>query len=1586
MKLRSTFDGLKPLFHSFSSLISLIALCTLCVPVARAGSWYVNDNDPSGDTYTTAFGSSTNSGTSASPFAAISQAVTTASAGDTVYVDAGNYTLTSSVIIDKSLVVLGANATTNPNLSSWLANPSRNTESVVTFNGNVFVVKANDVTVAGFKITGCGQGGSGISGASTGYPFRNCTIRNNIISNNPNSFPVRFSGGVTGTSYAVGLVIRDNRFENNNRGGSGNLLNISTVTLRRCENGTVAGNYIDRSRKFAVELDGIGTWVVADNRISNSDSTAVQIQTTFSATQSVTVSGNILTGYRPCVKALKTSAVTLSLNVLDNAMSIDVSSMNENVGIVDVVNVRNLSANTSNLISGNVLELLRSGTLDTLRFSASGIRLSGDVGKVGISSNDILGNGHNVFSGITGPAMTGIHMVSDIASTVTGLFTGNLTARNNRIHGFRDCVSLFDENTLSAAPIHPGAVVTCTENSLIPGNGGMAFLLANGGASVAGTCNWFGTGAYQSIQQLLTGPVLFTPWLISGSDTSVSIGFQPSASCSGTPVTVSHTAHDALCFGTASGEAMVNPSGGSLPYSYLWSDGNTLQHRTDLLAGTYTVLVTDDNGSTVSDTISIEEPDPLESADTVTACDHYLWWADGITYDRSGTYSAVVPGLNGCDSTLTLILTIDPLPRADAGADGHICFPGAPAQLNGTVSSTNGLGEWLGGSGTFVPDRFSLTATYEPAASEVGGNVTLTLQTAEINSTCPDATDQVVFSVVGTLVDAGPGGSVCISGAYQTDGFIDGLVTTGYWTTNGSGSFSPSAFDLNAEYHPGPADPPTVTLTLHSDPLNGCYSVTDDVLLTIDEESTADAGSDQTVCAGSTISLNGSISGSSTTGTWSTTGSGTFADPTSGVTTYVPSPADISAGGVALTLTPDISNACIPVPSTAHITIIPVSTVLTLDTACFSYFWLADGQTYTASGTYTYVHDCITETLELEIFDPAGYSADVDRTDVTCFGRQDGSISFSNGSGGSGYYEYSVAYQGATWQSSPVFTGLSAGDYVLRIRDARFPGCDKILDTLTITAPNILSVSVTVAPSDTVCQGSFIELCAETSRSTGELSYFWSDESIGPCISIGYPGTWTYDVQVADINGCTAVSAPVSVTVLPNVTSSVSITANPSGPVGSNTVVTFTAVPVNGGIAPTYRWLRNGTIVGSNSPVYTDSLWTDTTAVRCEMTSSIVCALPQPAASNVIYVPAYPADVRYIVSDVTANKVYYYSGAFNLIRSAPLAAPTANGSANAEDICVAGNRIYILDGNSKRVYASNGPGATLSVSRSLRNTSGQGLSQLTGIYVLGKDLMVVDKNAKAIYRYDLADAFTGTSVYPALEKFNLASLNINAEAFTYDLKTSAFYVLDNSIPKTIFKYPAVIASSGITATGPSMKSRPLQSTSGATVVTVTGLVADGPYLRITDRGTDQSLDYEIGNLFTANNTVGLNARTSFALNSGNLNSTGISMVSSVALLRNSENPVAIAQTDNTGSEFQEVRVYPNPASGRVTVDISGWEAGREGRMEIMDMTGRLLHSRQLASEGSRLVIEEDIDELPSGCFQIILKQGSRIDVVRLIVH
>ena len=75
-------------------------------------------------------------------------------------------------------------------------------------------------------------------------------------------------------------------------------------------------------------------------------------------------------------------------------------------------------------------------------------------------------------------------------------------------------------------------------------------------------------------------------------------------------MTVSGT--DLLCYGGSDGSGLATPSGGTPPYSYLWSSGDTIMNPRSLEAGTWTVNVTDDRGCTIAGDISLIEPDSLQ--------------------------------------------------------------------------------------------------------------------------------------------------------------------------------------------------------------------------------------------------------------------------------------------------------------------------------------------------------------------------------------------------------------------------------------------------------------------------------------------------------------------------------------------------------------------------------------------------------------------------------------------------------------------------------------------------------------------------------------------------------------------------------------------------------------------------------------------------------------------------------------------------------------------------------------------------------------------------------------------------------------
>lgn len=99
---------------------------------------------------------------------------------------------------------------------------------------------------------------------------------------------------------------------------------------------------------------------------------------------------------------------------------------------------------------------------------------------------------------------------------------------------------------------------------------------------------------------------------------------------------------------------------------------------------------------------------PTSSSSTISACGSYNWSATGQMYTSSGTYTSVLTNAAGCDSTLTLNLTINANPIVNAGPDQSICS-GASVTLSATGASTY---IWNNGIANGIAFNPTTTATY----------------------------------------------------------------------------------------------------------------------------------------------------------------------------------------------------------------------------------------------------------------------------------------------------------------------------------------------------------------------------------------------------------------------------------------------------------------------------------------------------------------------------------------------------------------------------------------------------------------------------------------------------------------------------------------------------------------------------------------------------------------------------------------------------------------------------------------------------------------------------------------------------------
>lgn len=135
-------------------------------------------------------------------------------------------------------------------------------------------------------------------------------------------------------------------------------------------------------------------------------------------------------------------------------------------------------------------------------------------------------------------------------------------------------------------------------------------------------------------------------------------------------------------FGEDDGTATANPIGGTADYSYAWNNGETTQTISGLAPGNYTVVVTDNNGCTVLQTVTVNSFNCFLAVSTINSnltCNGAnngsaevvvtagtdpmsFEWSNGETTQSvanlaAGTYTVNVTDGNNCPAVLTVNIT-----------------------------------------------------------------------------------------------------------------------------------------------------------------------------------------------------------------------------------------------------------------------------------------------------------------------------------------------------------------------------------------------------------------------------------------------------------------------------------------------------------------------------------------------------------------------------------------------------------------------------------------------------------------------------------------------------------------------------------------------------------------------------------------------------------------------------------------------------------------------------------------------------------------------------------------------------------------
>lgn len=348
-----------------------------------------------------------------------------------------------------------------------------------------------------------------------------------------------------------------------------------------------------------------------------------------------------------------------------------------------------------------------------------------------------------------------------------------------------------------------------------------------------------------------------------------------------------------------------------------------------------------------SDRTSCANNPDVTLAGSVTGAGGGIWSGGGGTFSPSNTtlnatYTPSAAEITNGTVTLTLtstsngtcnpvsdamIITITPAPTANAGTDLFVCANNPTVNLSGAVTIATG-GSWITGSGTFVPDRNSLSAQYTPSAAEItSSTAVLVLETTGNGNCLPVRDTMLVIISASPYANAGVDRNICSNNPNIS---LNGTVanSSGRVWSGGNGSFSPNNSTLNAVYSPTSAEiaSGTITLTLTATRAS-CNAVSDNVTFTFTPTPVVNAGPDQSICSNNAdVQLNGSVT-VATGGTWSG-GSGSFIPAANTLNAvYRPTATEISSGSLTLVLTSTGNGNCIPVTDAMVITFTPAPTV-----------------------------------------------------------------------------------------------------------------------------------------------------------------------------------------------------------------------------------------------------------------------------------------------------------------------------------------------------------------------------------------------------------------------------------------------------------------------------------------------------------------------------------------------------------------------------------------------------------------------------------------------------------------------------------
>ncbi len=798
------------------------------------------------------------------------------------------------------------------------------------------------------------------------------------------------------------------------------------------------------------------------------------------------------------------------------------------------------------------------------------------------------------------------------------------------ISGGNYSLTVTDNNLCTATIsvlINTGSALTLSEthsNVLCFGQNDASINISGTGGTTPYTFSWNDGATTQNRTSLLAGVYTVTAYDNATCSASASINITEP-----TPFSLSITHTNVTCNGGNAGTITLSPSGGTLPYSFVWNDGNTSQNRNFVTAGNYAVTVTDNNGCTFSISTVVTQPNVLSVVNTHTdlLCNgtstgainvsvnggtspYSFLWNDGNTSQNrsniaASVYSVTITDANSCSVSVATTVTEPPALVVSETNTDVLC--NGDNSGSATITATGGTAplSFTWNDGVTTQSRTNLTAGMYiltvTDGNSCSASVIANVSEPAVLSIGESHLDVLCYGVNTGSID------VTLSGGVQPYAYLWNDAVTGEDRNNiPVGSYSVTVSDANS-----------CTATIGA-------TITEPAALTAGETHV------DVACSGfNTGSIDVTVLGGVTPYVFAWNDASTTEDRNS-----------ISDGNYSVTITDNhqcSTSLSIAIISSSGLSISEthndvscnslsdgtIDIVMSGGTPPYAFLWndgtTTQNRTGVPAGSYsvsaTDVNSCIIS-LTINVAEPVAVTVIETHTNVTCSGYNDGTAALFV-SGGTPSYTY-LWDDGVTLQNR---TNLAAGTYSLTVSDNHL--CTASF-SVTITEPSGMNLS-----------SSFVNPTCEMNTADGSITlnvtggsipyqYHWSNGSASSNPVNLLPGN--YLVTVTDANNC---SLGAAFSLVYQFDFSVDATPSTTISFGETTVLGYTLTGVSGNY--TNVWNPSGSLSCADcaSPVASPS---NTTLYQIQVTNDAGCT-----ASDTLTVYVVPDYTIYVPNAFTPN-------------------------------------------------------------------------------------------------------------------------------------------------------------------------------------------------------------------------------------------------------------------------------------------------------------------------------------------------------------